>query len=219
MPTPAPESGQTTDNQYETKAGMNYQMLPKTNIGLEVVGGITDQSASPLQYYQQARVRVNYVATGKLNLKFSGGVEAREFEGSNSIKATPVFSLGCDYRPFDGTTLSVVGFRNVFPATSITGQNITATGFEVAVKQRFFQKLFAEISFGYENDVYFATGETTTTDSDRVDNYAYVRQRLSYSFVRWVSANVFYEYRRTDSSQTTSSFYDNRVGMEIAAQF
>ena len=97
---------------------MNYQMFPKTNIGLEVVGGITDQSSSPLQYYQQARVRVNYVATGKLDLKFSGGVEVREFEGSNSIKTTPVFSLGFEYRPFDGTTLSVVGYRNVSAATS-----------------------------------------------------------------------------------------------------
>jgi hypothetical protein len=217
---PTPQSGQaTTDNQYEAKAGMNYQMLPKTNIGLEVVGGVTDQSSSPLNYYQQARLRVSYASTEKLKFKLSAGIEAREFEGSNSIKATPVFSLGCDYRPFDGTTLSVVGYRNVFPATSITGQNITATGFEIVVKQRFFQKLFAEISFGYENDVYSANSEATTTDSNRVDNYAYVRPRLSYSFVRWASANMFYEYRRTDSSQATSSFYDNRVGMEIAAQF
>ena len=160
--TPTPESGETTNNQYETKAGVNYQMFPKTNIGLEVVGGITDQSTSPLQYYQQARVRVNYVATGKLNLKFSGGVEAREFEGSNSIKTTPVFSLGFEYRPFDGTTISVLGYRNVSAATSITGQDITATGFNISATQRILQKFIAGISFGYENDVYSAnSGETT----------------------------------------------------------
>ena len=93
---------------------MNYQMFPKTNIGLEVVGGIPDQSSSPLQYYQQARVRLHYVATGKLNLKFSGGVEAREFEGRNYIKISPVFSLGLDYHPFDGTTLSVIGYQEYF---------------------------------------------------------------------------------------------------------
>jgi putative beta-barrel porin BBP2 len=216
---PTPEAGKTTDNQYETKAGMNYQMFPKTNIGLEVVGGITDQSSTPLQYYQQGRLRVSYVSTGKLTFKLSAGVEAREFEGSNSFQATPVFSLGCDYRPFDGTTLSVVGYRNVFPATSITGQNITATGFEIAAQQRFLQKFIAGISLGYENDVYSATGEAATTDSDRVDDYVYVRPRLSYSFVRWVSVNLFYEYRRTDSSQATSSFSDNRIGMDVATQF
>ena len=58
-----------SNNQYETRAGMNYQLFPKTKIGFEGVGGILDQSSSPLQYYQQARLRVNYVATGKLDFQ------------------------------------------------------------------------------------------------------------------------------------------------------
>jgi len=217
--TPTPESGKTTNNEYQTRAGVNYQMFPKTSIGLEAAGGISDQSESPLQYYQQARVRLIYVATGKLNLKFSGGVEVREYQGTNRITISPVFSLGLDYRPFDGTTISVVGYRNISPATSITGQDITATGFNISATQRFLQKFIAGISFGYENDVYSANSGETTTQTDRVDNYLYVRPRLSYSFVRWCSANVFYEHRRTNSSQTISSFYDNRIGMEIAAEF
>ena len=211
--TPTPESGKTTNNQYETKAGVNYQMFPKTSMGLEVVGGISAQSSSPLNYYQQARVRLHYVATGKLNLKFSGGVEAREFQGTNAIKISPVFSLGFEYRPFDGTTLIVVGYRNISPATSITGQDITATGFNISATQRILQKFIAGISFGYENGVYSANSGETTAQTNRVDNYLYVRSGLSYSFVRWCSANVFYEHRRTNSSQTSSSFYDNRIGM------
>jgi hypothetical protein len=214
------ESGETNTNyQYEMKAGVNYQMFPKTSTGLEVVGGIAEQSSSPLQYYQQARLRLNYVATGKLNLKFSGGVEAREFEGTDLVRISPVFSLGFDYRPFDGTTLSVLGYRNVYPATDITGQDITATGFEISVTQRILQKFIAGISFGYENDVYFATSEESPEDTDRVDNYVYVRPRLVYSFVDWFSANVFYEFRRNDSNQTINSFYNNRVGMELALRF
>ena len=100
-------------------------------------------------------MRLNYVATGKLNLKFTGGADVREFQGSDIIKITPVFSLGFDYRPFDGTEVGVVGYRNVNSATAITGQDITATGFEIAVSQRVFQKFIAAVSFGYENDVYF----------------------------------------------------------------
>jgi Putative beta-barrel porin 2 len=216
---PIADSGETTNNEYETKAGMNYQIFPKTNMGLEVVGGISDQASSPLQYYQQARVRLLYVATGKLNVKFSGGVEAREFQGIDQIKISPIFSLGIDYRPFDGTTISVVGYRTVSPATSITGQDVTATGFNISATQRILQKFIAGTSFGYENDVYSANSGVTTTQTNRVDNYLYMRLRLSYSFVRWCSANVFYEHRRTNSSQTISSFYDNRIGMEIAAEF
>jgi Putative beta-barrel porin 2 len=219
-PVSTAESGQTTTNsQYEIKAGMNYQMFPKTNTGFEVVGGIADQSSNPLQYYQQARLRLHYVATGKLNAKFSGGVEVREFEGTDLIRISPVFSLGLDYRPFDGTTLGVVGYRNIYPATSITGQDITATGFEISATQRILQKFIAGLAFGYENDVYLATSEESPDDTDRVDNFIYVRPRLTYSFVDWLSASVFYEFRRTDSNQTTNSFYDNRVGMELALTF
>ena len=104
------------------------------------VGGVLDSPSSPRQYYQQARLRLNYAATGKLTLKFSGGVEVLEFEGDNSIKATPVFSLGLAYQPFDGTTLNLAGYRNIIGSNATAGQDIIATGFEIGVEQRFFQK-------------------------------------------------------------------------------
>jgi hypothetical protein len=216
--------GETKNSTFEVKAGMNYQMLPKTSVGLEVTGGITDESSSPLQYYQQGRLRLSYVATGKLTFKLSGGVEAREFEGSDRIKATPVFSLGLEYRLFDATQISVMGYRNVSPTTAITGQDTIATGFEIIVTQRLFQKFIAGISFGYENDQYFATSQEATIEqerglTDRVDDYMYVRPRLSYSFIRWVSASIFYEFRRNASNEPTSSFYNNRVGLDIATEF
>ena len=196
---------------------MGYQIFPKTNIGFEVVGGVKESPPSPLQYYQQARLRLNYTATGKLTFMFSGGVEVLEFEGEDSIKATPVFSLGLAYRPFDGTSLSLVGYRNIIASNAIAGQDILATGFRIGVEQRFFQKLFAGVSFGYENDDYFPTTDGFSTD--RVDNYLYVRPTLRYSFVRWVSVNVFYEFRKNTSTQESSNAYGNRLGMELAAKF
>ena len=163
-----------SNSQYEVKAGMNYQMFPKTKIGFEGAGGIVDQASTPLQYYQQIRLRINWLATGKLNFKFSGGVEAREFKGRDNIKISPVFSLGLEYRPFDGTGISMIGYRNISAASSLTGQDVTATGFEIAATQRFLQKFIAGISFGYENDVYFPSSGETPAGSDRVDNYLFV---------------------------------------------
>lgn len=202
---------------YETKGGMDYQLFPKTRVGLELVGGITDQSSGPLQYYQQARLRGNYEATGKLTVMFSGGVEFREFEGSDEVRVNPVFGLGVGYQPFDGTHLRLAGYRNVVASNFEPGQNYTATGFEIGVEQRLFQKYVAAVSFGYENDAYFApTGAQPTR---RVDNFIYVRPRLTYSFIEWLSVSAFYEYRQTASNQVQNSFYDNRVGMEIATKF
>ena len=76
----------------------------------------------------------------KLTFKFSGGIEVREYEGSDIVKTTPVFSLGLTYQPFDGTNLNIMGYRNVSPSNAIAAQDITATGFEIAAEQRFFQK-------------------------------------------------------------------------------
>jgi hypothetical protein len=52
-----------------------------------------------------------------------------------------------------------------------------------------------------------------------VDDFFYARTSVRYSFVRWVSVNVFYEYRNNASTEPTSVFSGNRVGMELAAKF
>ena len=204
-------------SQYEVAAGMGYQIFPKTNIGLEGVAGVLESTSTPLQYYQQVRLRLNYAATGKLNFKFSGGVEVLEVEGDNSVKASPVFSLGLAYQPFDGTTINLVGYRNVIGSNATAGEDIIATGFGIVGEQRLFQKFIAQLSFGYENDHYFAISDEFTTD--RVDNYLFVRPSLRYSFVRWLSVNVFYEFRKNTSTEASSNAYGNRLGMELAARF
>ena len=204
-------------NQYEIKVGMDYQLFPKTRIGVAGVGGVLDSASEPLQYYQQALVRIYYSATGKLGVKLNGGVEVREFAGGGDNKMSPIFGLGVEYHPFDGTSLSVTGYRNVVGSNAVAGQDFTATGFEISAEQRFFQKFIAAVSFGYENDVYFSTGNAPPTD--RVNNYVYVRPRLSYSFVKWLSASAFYEYRQQNSTEANNAFYDNRVGMELALRF
>jgi hypothetical protein len=221
--------------QYETRAGMEYQLFPKTRIGVEGAAGLVDSTAEPLQYYQQARLRANYLATGKLTVMLSGGLDVREYEGSDTVKTTPVFSLGLGYRPFDGTELRIVAYRNVVASNVVAGEDYTATGFEIAATQRLFQRFLASISLGYENDVYFSTGDGGSTlstgdegstlstgdeeSTDRVDNYTYLRPRLTYNFIEWLSVSVFYEFRQTVSNQESSSFYGNRIGMEIATKF
>ena len=113
--------------------------------------------------------------------------------------------------------INLVGYRNIIGSNATAGQDIIATGFGIVVEQRFFQKFIAEVSFGYEHDQYFATTDEFPTD--RVDNYLFVRPTLRYSFVRWLSVNVFYEFRKNTSTQATSNAYGNRLGMELAARF
>lgn len=202
---------------YRGKLGMDYRILPKVKIGVEGAAGILNVEESPLQFYQQARLRAKYTATGKLDAKLSGGVEFRQFDGGQDMKIEPVFSLGLEYRPFDGTLLSINGYRNVVGSNSLRGQDYVATGFAISIQQRFLQKFYTGITFGYENDTYFATANDTF--SDRVDNYIFLRPSISYALNDWVTAGAFYEYRDNASTVSSSAFYNNRFGFELGLQF
>ena len=209
--------GFQTTSQYSGRAGMDYQVLPKTRLGFEGVAGVITSTDTPLQYLQQGLLRVSYNPSGKLSFFFSGGVQFLEFEGEDVIKIDPVFTLGLSYMPFRATSINLVAFRNVVGASSVSGQDYFATGFELNISQQFFQKVVAALSVGYENDTYFGT--TTETPTNRVDDYYFLRPRLTYAFVDWFSVGIWYEFRQTTSTQETSSFTNNRAGLEIQTKF
>ena len=202
-------------SQYEVRTSVDHQVLPKTRLGVQGVAGVLASSDTPLQYHQQLRLQGSYVPTQKLSFLFSGGVQFLEF--SDTVKIDPVFSLGLFYQPFPGTSFSLSGFRNVVGSSSEAGQDYFATGFEVGVSQQFFQRVVTSVAFGYENDSYFGT--TPETPTNREDNYVFVRPRITYAFVDWFSLSVFYEFRQTTSNQQSSSFYNNRAGLEVLTKF
>lgn len=202
---------------YRLKLGGNYRILPKVKLGGEGVAGILDVANGPLQYYQQLRARLRYEATGKLAFKVSGGIEFRQFQGQSEFRTEPVFSLGLEYTPFDGTLVSLTGYRDVIGSNSLEGQNYVATGVQLSIQQRVLQKFFLGVAVGYENDTYFSTEAGVT--ADRVDNYIFIRPSVSYNIAEWVKTGVFYEYRNNDSTVSSSTFYDNRVGVELNLAF
>jgi len=206
----------SSNYQYEVRGGAEYQLFPKTRVGLEGIAGVLDSTGSPLQYSGQGRVRISYSGSEKLSFTLSAGAQVLQIEGGDEIRIFPVFSFTGTYRPFDGTSFGIVGYRNV-TGSLLDGQDIVATGIEISVQQRFFQKFIAQIACGYEYDEYFDTTDEAPTD--RVDNFVYIRPRLSYSFIEWLTASIFYEFRQTSSTEAESSFYDNRIGMEIATKF
>ena len=204
-------------SQYEVRAGINYQILPKMRVGGEGAIGVLVSTDTPLQYYQQLRLQIAYLPTEKLTFMFNGGLQFMEFEGTDVVKVEPVFSLGVSYQPFPATSIGLLGFRNVKGSSLEPGQDYAATGFELSVQQQFLQKLVAALNLGYENDSYFGT--TPETPTQRVDDYVYLRSRLTYAFVDWFSASIFYEYRQAASTQPGSSFYNNRAGLEFLTKF
>ncbi|HEY5742681.1 MAG TPA: outer membrane beta-barrel protein, partial [Terrimicrobiaceae bacterium] len=199
-------------NQYEYrgKAGIGYQVLPKVNLGAESVVGYLNVQESPGQIYEQVRLRTRYELTGKLSVKTSAGVEFREFSNGQPLRVNPVFGLGLEFQPFDGTFMSLEGYRNIYGSAAAVSQDYTATGLSLSVRQRFLQKITASAEVGYENDSYFGTSPETGTNS--TVNYFFIRSSLAYPLTRCLAVQIFYEFQNNDSNQTDNTFSNNRAG-------
>ena len=200
--------------EYGAKAGAEYQILQKIRIGPQAVIGFLNVTDSPFQVYEQIRARATYNATGKISFEGSAGVEFRQF--SSESQTYFVFSLAANYRPFDGTTITLQGYRNIYGSAAFEGQDFIATGVEFSFTQRFFQLFYLSVATGYENDDYIAVAENS--QAGRVDNFVYIRPALAFAFTKWTSFSVFYEFRKNFSNESEFTFYDNRVGAALAFQ-
>ena len=188
--------------------------MQKIRIGPQAVIGFLNVTDSPFQVYEQIRARATYNATGKISFEGSAGVEFRQF--SSESQTYFVFSLAANYRPFDGTTITLQGYRNIYGSAAFEGQDFIATGVEFSFTQRFFQLFYLSVATGYENDDYIAVAENS--QAGRVDNFVYIRPALAFAFTKWTSFSVFYEFRKNFSNESEFTFYDNRVGAALAFQ-
>ena len=200
--------------EYGAKAGAEYQILQKIRVGPEAVIGFLNVTESPFQVYEQIRARATYNATGKITFEGSAGLEFRQF--SSESQTYFVFSLAANYQPFDGTTIALHGYRNIYGSAALEGQDFIATGVELSFTQRFFQRFYLSVAAGYENDDYIAVAENS--QAGRMDNFVFIRPALAFAFTKRGSFSLFYEFRKNFSDESEFAFYDNRVGAAIAFQ-
>jgi len=203
---------------YQALAGMDYLIMPKVKIGLEGIVGFTDAQNNPDQTYQIINGRVKYDLTGKVALKATGGVQFTQYQsGGEPRNVSPVFSLGAEYLPFPNTAISLLAYRNFQVSPSLNNQSYWATGVELGITQTIAQRFQVGVSGGYENDTYVAN--QSNVNANRVDNFFFIQPEVSYNFLKYLTATIFYQHRFNDSTQQVDTWYDNQVGFEISAAF
>lgn len=203
---------------FYATAGMDYLIMPKLRIGLEGTAGFITADNNPDQTYQIVNARAKYDLTGKVAIKASGGVQFTQYAtGGEASRVSPVFSIGGEYLPFANTVVSLVGYRNLQVSPLFNNQDYWATGVELGVTQTIAQKFQVGLAGGYENDTYIAN--TSNVDADRVDNFFFIQPEISYNFLKYLTATLFYQHRFNDSTQEVFTWYDNQVGFEISAAF
>lgn len=196
---------------------VNYQVLPKTQFSAGLTLGYLQPEGSSAQTYEQALLRLTVPATGKLSVTANGGVEFRQLGGAAGSQTKPVFRVGASYRPFDGTEVSLEASRLNFSSAALAAQNYTSTSVSASIRQRIFQRFSASLSGGYEDAQYEGTDAQASTS--RHDRYIFARPSLSFAFTKWISLELYDQYRRNTSTAALSSFDGNIAGVQATVIF
>lgn len=197
---------------------LNYRYGDKLVIGAGgVIGRDFVDPPSSEQTFEQFNLRATYHVTGKLTATGSGGVEVRQFEGGSSDYVSPVFDLGLDYTPFDGTTIGVDASRKTLTSGSFIGQDYASTQFQVTARQRLLRRFTISLSAGYQNLNYVDAGGIAA--AVREDNYYFIQPAIDGRITNFWSAGIFFVHRENTSNFSIFSFDDNQAGLRTTLTF
>ncbi len=198
---------------------LNYNYSPKLVIGVGGTAGYNRVDApNPDQTFEQANARLSYQVTGKIDLVASAGVEFRNFKGQGRDQyVSPVFEIGLNYLPFDGTKLSVTSNRRTLNSAVLAGQDYAVTNVTVNIQQRLLARVYLAASAGYENSDYFSAIAGGT--SNRRDHYYFVEPSIAVRLTRFWTVGAYYQHRTNNSSVDAFSFHDNQVGLRTSLVF
>jgi hypothetical protein len=195
-----------------------YNWLPKVTVGIGGTAGynwVDDPTTN--QTFEQANARLNYEVTAKFNLYASAGAEFRQFDGNRGTYITPVFEVGANYHPFEGTNITLAAGRRIYNSGFLANQDFATTYVVARFQQRLFQRVYFGLGGGYENSDYFATDRDVS--ATRNDDYWFIEPSVDVLITRWLSAGVYYLHRQDSSNDDFFSFDDNQVGVRATLRF
>lgn len=193
---------------------LNYQVLPKTMIGLGGSFGLTNVEDTGLQTYEQVLLHIRYEPTFKLRFEGTAGVELRQFEdGANHT--SPVAEFAAEYEPQTSTVLRLSVSHRVEASTIYSNQDTERTTIEGRIRQRFFQRVYLTLNGGYQSISYVGEGAAANRD----DDYTYVGVESAAEITQWLSIKASYRYQVNDSSFSDFGFQRNLADLQVSVQF
>jgi hypothetical protein len=205
-------------NEWVNQNWVNYQWTPKVTVGGGFTIGYRDIQGSANQTYEQVLLRAFYTMTDKLKANGSLGVELQQYQRGGDRGPIFVFSLGGTYTPRDRTSIMLEAYRREQNSVVLTDQNYTATGISGSVRQQVWDRLSVNVTGGYEEGSYHATG-AAGAGPKRTDKYFYVGPGIDYSITqRWL-IGVFYQHRENSSSVAAFDFVNNQAGLRTSFRY
>jgi hypothetical protein len=207
-------AGFTSSRDWSTLDWLNHEWGPNLAAAGGVEFGYTSVDAGANMTHEQLQGRITWRVAHKVNLSINGGSEFRQFlDSTNSQLITPVFGAAITYQPFEVTTLSLNGARNL-SASYFAGQTAEATSINVNLTQRLLKRFFLGLTGGYANTLYHGA-----TDS-RQDNYSFVSASLNTVILkRRGTVSLFYSASKNSSNVPGFAYSSNQVGFQLAYRY
>lgn len=207
-------SGGLSSDEGRATAAFDYQVAPKTEVGLGATVGQLDVKRGENQTYTRPMLRLKYAATEKITLSGEAGEEFRHFSGDVDDRSQFVFGLNGEYQPRDGTTISVSGRRDTLASAEYAGENIVSTTYEAGVRQRFLRRHTLGLAGGYVHNHY--ENNSIISVVSRRDDYYFGKFGASRDVTKRGTVDLAYEYRTNDSSVGSFGFRESVVSLSLS---
>ena len=133
---------------------------------------------------------------------------------------TPVATLNLNYDIFGtGKTSATLSVNRSFqPSALMVNQSYFSNNVVLNFTQHVSEKLMVTLALGYEFADYRPTAANVT--ATREDNFFYIRPTITYAISRSMSASLFYQLSKDDSTGLGSqSFERNSAGIMLNYAF
>ena len=156
--------------------------------------------------------------TSKIDVNLQAGGEYRQYQGEPD-RVFPIFDFSVNYTPFDGTLLSVSGYRSDVISYSEIGDDYLSTAVQLNLRQRFLRNFFVVASGGYTLADYQSEGAAATTGGGRRDDYYFANLGLEWDPREWISVSGRAQASQDKSTFQQNSFNDTQVDIQTALQY
>jgi hypothetical protein len=210
-------AGGQTSTDTQLGGFFDYQAAPKSKIGLGAAGGYLAVANGANQTYVQPLLRLKYELTEKLSFTGQAGEEFRHFDSSVGQRSQFVFALAGDYAIAEGTKFSLSGRRETRSSAEYSGEDIVATTYQGAVRQRFLSRSYLGLAGGFVRNDY-ETNRVAPAVARR-DDYAFGKVSASRDLTERGTIELAYEYRNNDSSVANFGFNENVISLTASFLF
>ena len=210
-------------NRLNVGAGLYYNISEKTNLLAEYTYTIVayqnsqDNNSNGGIVALGVEGQVAPKVTGEAKLTYNYRNYDHQVVGYDNYADLIGYNLSLTWEPTSRNLIRLSGSRDFEEAVYINNRYFVSTGIKLYASQKIMDKFNAGLTLGYEN-LYYAKADAAGIK--RSDDVYTLRPELNYQFKEWLSAGVWYQYRKRASNAGANNFYfNNRVGAFVKAIF